>query len=140
MSCLVGGCNRICSGRYWPAKPEAMVLDAEKICTSCFRVLETEAAKKHLAIGGLAAAAGECKREILAGWRRKGMCRRPGSFWLWAAGRPSRKQRCHLLENVHLVFSRLKNSRLLFFVCQLNFVLLLSAAGAASPGKTKQKR
>lgn len=43
-------------------------------------------------------------------------------------------------ENVHLVFSRLKNSRLLFFVCQLNFVLLLSAAGAASPGKTKQKR
>jgi len=45
MSCLVGGCNRIGSGRYWPAKPEAMVLDAEKICTSCFRVWKTEAAK-----------------------------------------------------------------------------------------------
>lgn len=30
------------------------------------------------------------------------------------AGRPSRKQRCLLLENVHLVFARLKNSRLLF--------------------------
>ena len=38
--------------------------------------------KKHLAIGGLAAAAGECKREILAGWRRKGMCWRPGSVGL----------------------------------------------------------
>jgi len=32
-------------GRYWPVKPEAMVLDAEKICTSCFRVWKTEAAK-----------------------------------------------------------------------------------------------
>lgn len=30
--------------------------------------------KKHLAIDGLAAAAAECKREILAGWRRKRMC------------------------------------------------------------------
>lgn len=29
---------------------------------------------------------------------------------------------------------------LAFSVCRLNFVLLLSAAGAASPGKTKQKR
>lgn len=75
MSCLVGGCNRIGSGRYWPAKPETMALDAEKICTSCFSVLKTEAAKKkHLAIDGLAAAAAECKREILAGWCRKGMC------------------------------------------------------------------
>ena len=45
MSCLVGGCNRIGSGRYWPAKPEAMVLDAEKICTSCVRVWKPEAAK-----------------------------------------------------------------------------------------------
>lgn len=27
--------------------------------------------KKHLAIDGLAAAAAECKREMLAGWRRK---------------------------------------------------------------------
>lgn len=96
--------------------------------------------KKHLAIDGLAAAAAECKREILAGWRRKGMCRRPGSVGLWAAGRPSRKQRCRLLKNVHFVFSRLKNSRLLFFVCRLNFILLFSAAGAAFPGKTRHKR
>lgn len=43
MSCLVGGCNRIGSGRYWPAKPEAMALDAEKICTSCFRVWKIRA-------------------------------------------------------------------------------------------------
>lgn len=32
-------------GRYWPVKPEAMVLGAEKICTSCFRVWKTEATK-----------------------------------------------------------------------------------------------
>lgn len=103
-------------GRYWPVKPEAMVLDAEKICTSCFRVWKTEAAKKYFAIDGLAAVAGEWKWKMLAGWRRKGMCRRPGSVGLWAASRPRRKQRCLLLENVHLVFSRLENSRLLFLL------------------------
>ena len=70
--------------------------------------------KKYFAIDGLAAVAGEWKWKMLAGWRRKGMCRRPGSVGLWAASRPRRKQRCLLLENVHLVFSRLKNSRLLF--------------------------
>lgn len=36
MSCLVGGCNRICSGRYWPAKPETMVLDAAKYAPRVF--------------------------------------------------------------------------------------------------------
>lgn len=36
MSCLVGGCNRICSGRYWPAKPETMVLDAAKYAPRAF--------------------------------------------------------------------------------------------------------
>ena len=36
MSCLVGGCNRICSGRYWPAKPETMVLDAAKYVPRVF--------------------------------------------------------------------------------------------------------
>lgn len=109
---------------------------APRVFASCKPKLQ----KKHLAIDGLAAAAAECKREILAGWRRKGMCRRPGSVGLWAAGRPSRKQRCRLLKNVHFVFSRLKNSRLLFFVCRLNFILLFSAAGAAFPGKTRHKR
>lgn len=37
-----------------------------QICTSCFRVWKTEAAKKHLAIDGLDAAAAECKWEMLA--------------------------------------------------------------------------
>lgn len=45
-----------------------------QICTSCFRVWKTEAAKKHLAIDGLAAVAGEWKWKMLAGWRRKRMC------------------------------------------------------------------
>lgn len=77
---------------------------------------------------------------MLAGWRRKGMCWRSGSVGLckevgqegvgrlapkrnvqaagkrWALGRwPAKPEtRYRLLGNVHLVFSRLKNSRLLF--------------------------
>ena len=86
-----------------------------------FSRLENRSCKKHLAIDWLAAVAGEWKWKMLAGWHRKGMCRRPESVGLWAAVRPSRKQRCRLLENVHIVFSRLKNSRLLFFCLPAEF-------------------
>ena len=124
MSCLVGGCNRICSGRYWPAKPETMVLDAAKYAPRVF-------------------ASGKPKLQKSI-WRLTGwplwLVNGNGRVGFWAANRPRRKQRCRLLENVHFVFSRLKNSRLLFFVCRLNFILLFSAAGAEFPGKTRHKR
>ena len=73
MSCLVGGCNRICSGRYWPAKPETMVLDAAKYAPRVFASGKPKL-QKHLAIDWLATVAGEWKWKMLAGWRRKRMC------------------------------------------------------------------
>lgn len=67
MSCLVGGCNRICSGRVLAGQAGNDGFGCCQICTSCFRVWKTEAAKKHLAIDGLAAVAGEWKWKMLAG-------------------------------------------------------------------------
>lgn len=57
-----------------------------------------------------------------AGWRRKGMsCLVEGcgtgmkrGLTVGDVGRSSRKQWFWMLKNMHLVFSRLKNSRLLF--------------------------
>ena len=72
MSCLVGGCNRICSVLAGQAGNDGF--GCCQIRTSCFRVWKTEAAKKHLAIDWLATVAGEWKWKMLAGWRRKRMC------------------------------------------------------------------
>ena len=54
-------------------------------------------------------------------------------------GRSSRKQWFWMLKNMHLVFARLKNSRLLFCL-PAEFYSAFSAAGAAFPGKTRHKR
>jgi len=56
-------------------------------------------------------------REVLAGWRRKGMsCLVEGcgtgmkrGLTVGDVGRPSRKQWFWMLKNMHLVFSRLEN-------------------------------
>ena len=131
--------KRIGSGRYWPVKPEAMVLDAEKIYTSCFRVWKTEAAKSIWR---------------LTGWPLR-LLNVNGRFWPagaekeCAGGRetlgsgPLAGQTGNKIPPAGKCAPRLfapEKFALAFFVCQLNFVLLLSAAGAASPGKTKQKR
>lgn len=134
MSCLVGGCNRICNGRYWPAKPETMVLDAAKYAPRVFASGKPKLQKSIWRLTGwplwLVNGNGRC-------WPAGAEKECADGLEAWGSGR---KQRCRLLENVHFVFSRLKNSRLLFFVCRLNFILLFSAAGAEFPGKTRHKR
>lgn len=45
MRIVRAGMKRRAAGDVGRLAPEAMVLDAEKICTSCFRVWKTEAAK-----------------------------------------------------------------------------------------------
>lgn len=114
MSCLVGGCNRIGSRRYWPAKSETMALDAEKICTSCFRVLKTEAAKKSI--------------WRLTGWPLR-LLNVNGRFWPVGA-----EKECALR-----IFAPEKFA-LAFSACRPNFILLFLAAGAAFHGKTRHKR
>lgn len=90
--------KRIDSGRCWPVKPEAMVLDAEKYAP---RVFASGKQKLQKSIWRL------------TGWTLR-LLNVNGRCWPTNPETKMPPERCLLLENVHLVFSRLKNSRLLF--------------------------
>lgn len=73
MNCLVGDCMTGMKrglGDIGRSSRKRWFWMLKKYAPRVFASWKPKLQKRHLAIDGLAAAAAECKREILAGWRR----------------------------------------------------------------------